>query len=293
MDPRISEVMGFTKMKKFCPMSRRTSLMASLIWSLVFLGIPAYASDPPADEPSSVSVRVYSTEGSLPSDDPNSSAWDSVPQSEFNLAPQVHWPDRLQEATVKSLKVRGLHDGQTIAILVEYRDPTEDAADAAALEFMVGDKKAHFAHGQEMLRVEGGPVNIWYWKNETGKAVDMSAKGFKTLKPQDQQDVSATGVWQDGIWKVVFSRPLQTGDEHDVQINPGQWISVAFAFWDGQLVDGAVKEKGSQKAVSSWWSIRAEPSVDNSIFGWVILGLALAAGFELVVVGKLRKGQSA
>jgi len=33
--------------------------------------------------------------------------------------------------------------------------------------------------------------------------------------------------------------------------------------------------------------------VDNSIFGWVILGLALAAGFELVVVGKLRKGQSA
>ncbi len=293
MDPRISEVMGLKKMKKFCPMSRRTSLMASLIWSLVFLGIPAYASDPPADEPSSVSVRVYLTEGSIPSDDPNSSAWDSVPQSEFNLASQVHWPIRLQEATVKSLKVRGLHDGQTIAILVEYRDPTEDAADAAALEFMVGDKKAHFAHGQEMLRVEGGPVNIWYWKNETGKAVDMSAKGFKTLKRQDQQDVSATGVWQDGIWKVVFSRPLQTGDEHDVQINPGQWISVAFAFWDGQLVDGAIKEKGSQKAVSSWWYIRAEPSVDNSIFGWVILGLALAAGFELVVVGKLRKGQSA
>lgn len=267
--------------------------MASLIWSLVFLGMPAYARDPPADELTSVSVRVYLTEGAIPSDDPNSSAWDSVPQSEFNLAPQVHWPDRLQEATVKSLKVRGLHDGQTIAILVEYRDPTEDAADAAALEFMVGDKKAHFAHGQEMLRVEGGPVNIWYWKNETGKAVDMSAKGFKTLKPQDQQDVSATGVWQDGIWKVVFSRPLQTGDEHDAQINPGQWTSVAFAFWDGQLVDGAVKEKGSQKAVSSWWYIRAEPSVDNSIFGWVILGLALAVGFELVVVGKLRKGQSA
>jgi len=294
MDPRIGEVRGLKKMKKIWPISRRTSVMASLIWSLVFLGIPAYASDPPAEgQPTSVAVRVYLTEGSIPSDDPNSSAWDSVPQSEFNLAPQVHWPDRLQEATVKSLKVRGLHDGQTIAILVEYRDPTEDAADAAALEFMVGDKKAHFAHGQEMLRVEGGPVNIWYWKNETGKAVDMSAKGFKTLKPQDQQDVSATGVWQDGIWKVVFSRPLQTGDEHDAQINPGQWTNVAFAFWDGQLVDGAVKEKGSQKAVSSWWYIRAEPSVDNSIFGWVILGLALAAAFELVVARKLRKGQSA
>jgi len=59
MDPRIGEVMGFKKMKKFCPIFRGTSLMASLIWSLVFLGIPAYASDPPADEPSSVAVRVY------------------------------------------------------------------------------------------------------------------------------------------------------------------------------------------------------------------------------------------
>ncbi len=94
MDPRICEVMGLKKMKKFCPISRRTRFMASLIWSLVFLGIPAYASDPPADgQPTSVSVRAYLTEGAIPSDDPNSSAWDSVSQSEFNLAPQVHWPD--------------------------------------------------------------------------------------------------------------------------------------------------------------------------------------------------------
>jgi len=254
---------------------------------------PVYASDPPPDNsPASVSVRVYLSEDAVPIDDPESSAWDSVPESEFNLAPQVHWPDRLQEATVKSVKVRGLHDGQTIAIRVEYQDPTQDPADAAALEFMVGDQKAHFAHGQEMLLVEGGPVNIWYWKNETGKATDMSAKGFKTLKPQTQQDVSAKGVWVDGKWTVVFSRPLLTSDEEDIQINPGTWTSVAFAFWDGKLVDGAVKEKGSQKAVSSWWSIRAEPAPDNSIFGYVVLGLMIAAAFEFFLVRKLRKGQA-
>ena len=217
---------------------------------------------------------MYLTEGALPSDDPHSAVWDSAAPSEFKLAPQVHWPDRIQEATVKSVKVRGLHNGQDVAILVEYQDPTEDAADAAALEFMVGDKKAHFAHGQELLQVEGGPVNIWYWKKANGKGTDMSAKGFKTLRPQDQQDVSATGAWQDGTWKVVFSRPLETGDEHDVQINPGEWISVAFAFWDGQIVDGAIKEQGSQKAVSSWWYIRAEPQPDNSIYGYVVLGIA-------------------
>jgi DMSO reductase family type II enzyme heme b subunit len=270
--------------------------------TIIFVGISGilgfsigFASDPPpADEAlGSVSVRMYQVEGSLPADDPNSSQWDSVPQSKFKLAPQVHWPERIQEVTVKSVKVKGLHDGQNLAILVEYEDPTEDPKDAAAVEFMVGDKKAHFAHGQEMLQVEGGPVNIWFWKKENGNALDMSAKGFKTLATQEKQDVKATGAWEDGSWKVVFSRALKTEDEQDVQIEPGEWRSVAFAFWDGAVIDGLVKEKGSQKAVSSWWSIRAEPSADNSIYGWVILGLALAAGFELVVVRKLRKGQSA
>lgn len=253
----------------------------------------AFASEPPASEElGSVSVRMYQLEGNLPTDDPNASEWDTVPGSEFNLAPQVHWPPRIQEVTVKSVKVKGVHNGQELAILVEYEDPTEDAADAAALEFMVGDKPAHFAHGQEMLQVEGGPVNIWFWKKESGQAADMSAKGFETLEIQSHQDVQAKGLWQNGTWKVVFSRALTTEDGQDVQIEPGEWRNVAFAFWDGALVDGVVKEKGGQKAVSTWWYIRAEPSTDNSIFGWVILGLALATAFELVIVRKLRKGQS-
>jgi len=268
------------------------------LWSIIFSGCLGaswvFASDPPpAGQEGSVSVRLYLSEGPLPSSDPLSSAWASVPSSEFNLAPQVHWPDRIQEVTVKKVNVRGLHNGQELAILVEYADPTEDAGDAAAIEFMVGENKAHFAHGQEMLQVEGGPVNIWYWKNADGKAVDMSAKGFKTLRTQEQQDVSATGAWQSGKWKVVFSRALHTNDEQDTQINPGEWTSVAFAFWDGNLVDGVPREKGSQKAVSSWWYIRAEPPPDNSIYGYVVLGLAVAVGFELVLVRKLRKGASA
>ncbi|MCA9453993.1 MAG: hypothetical protein KC584_15425, partial [Nitrospira sp.] len=50
----------------------------------------AFANEPPtSEEPGSVSVRLYQVEGSLPSEDPNSSQWDSVPSSEFNLAPQV------------------------------------------------------------------------------------------------------------------------------------------------------------------------------------------------------------
>jgi DMSO reductase family type II enzyme heme b subunit len=233
--------------------------------------------------------------GGVPLDDPNAAAWNSAPPATFPMSPQVHWQNRIQEVTVKDVVVRALHDGKQVAVLVEYSDPTQDPDDAAALEFMVGDKKAHFAHGQPMLQVEGGPVNIWFWKNKTDKGVDMSAKGFGTLKPQEHQDVKAKGAYSNGKWKVVFSRNLSTGHaEEDVQITPGQFISIAFAVWDGRK-DGAgdLVEKGSQKAVSSWWYFRADAPPDYSGYMYAAIAAALALGFQFVLIRKLKKGQSA
>ncbi len=243
----------------------------------------------------SVSVRATLMTGGVPMDDPTAAAWSTAPPATFPMSPQVHWQNRIQEVTVKDVIVRALHDGKQVAVLVEYADPTQDPDDAAALEFMVGDKKAHFAHGQPMLQVEGGPVNIWFWKNKTAKAVDMNAKGFGTLKAQEHQDVKAKGVYSNGTWKVVFSRDLSTGHaEEDVQITPGQFISIAFAVWDGRK-DGAgdLVEKGSQKAVSSWWYFRADAPPDYSGYMYAAIAAALALGFQFVLIRKLKKGQSA
>jgi len=237
----------------------------------------------------SVSVRATLTTGGLPLEDPNAAVWSSAPPATFPMSPQVHWQNRIQEATVKDVIVRALHDGNQMVVLLEYADPTQDPDDAAALEFMVGDKKAHFAHGQPMLQVEGGPVNIWFWKNKTDKAVDMSAKGFGTLKPQEHQDVKAKGVYSNGTWKIVFSRNLSTGHaDEDVQITPGEFISIAFAVWDGRKDgSGELVEKGSQKAVSSWWYFRA----DYSGYMYAAIAAALALGFQFVLIRKLKKGQ--
>lgn len=241
----------------------------------------------------SVAIRAALVE-SVP-DDPTAPAWSSAVPAKFPLSPQVHWPVRILDVTVKDVTVRGLNDGRQVAIMLEYEDPTEDPDDAAAVEFMVGDKKAHFAHGQPMLQVEGGPVNIWYWKNKNGKALDMTAQGFGTLKAQDQQDVKATGVYQNGKWKVVFTRALTTGDASDTQFRPGEFINIAFAVWDGKKdpASGELKEKGSQKAVSSWWYFRVDPPPDYSSYVYALLAMGLAAGFEFVVIRKLKKGPSA
>lgn len=241
----------------------------------------------------SVSVRASLVTGGLPGDDPNAAAWNTASPATFPMSPQVHWPDRIQEVTVQDVVVRALHDGNQIAFLLEYDDPTEDADDAAALEFMVGDKKAHFAHGQPMMLVEGGPVNIWFWKNKDGKAVDMTAKGFGTLKPQEHQDVTAKGAYSNGKWRVVFTRPLTTDHpDEDVQVTPGAFINIAFAVWDGRKdATGQLIEKGSQKAVSSWWYFRAEPPPDYSAYLYAGVAVVLALGFQFVLIRKLKEGQ--
>jgi DMSO reductase family type II enzyme heme b subunit len=150
-----------------------------------------------------VVVRVKLIQGEVPTD-PLAPIWNTIPATEFPMSPQVHWQKRIQQVTVKSIKVRGVHNNKQITFLLEYADPTQDPGDGAALEFMVGDKKAHFAHGQPMAQVEGGPVNIWYWRNDAPGAADMNAQGFGTLKKQAQQDVQAKGVWKDEKTKVRF-----------------------------------------------------------------------------------------
>ena len=267
---------------RFCPVG------AAAISFVTLIAQPTMAQE-------SVAVRAAMVKGTIPADDPNAAVWNSAPVAQFPMSPQVHWQNRIQEVTVKDLKVRALHDGDQLAVLLEYADPTENPDDAAALEFMVGDKKAHFAHGQPMAQVEGGPVNIWFLNNNDNKAVYMNAKGFGTLKAQGHQDVKAKGVYANGTWKVVFSRSLV--NEHvdeDVQVKPGEFINIAFAVWDGRKdAAGDLVEKGSQKAVSSWWYFRADPPPDYSGYLYAAMAIALAVGFQFVLIRKLKKGKSA
>ena len=233
-----------------------------------------------------VVVSSILIDGPVPGDDPLSPIWDEKALAvEFPMSAQVHWEPRLYKATAKTIKVRSLQNGEELAILLEFEDPEEGPNDAAAIEFPVGEEKSHFAHAQPMIQVEGGFVNIWYWKGE--QVTDMSAKGFKTLKPHDQQDVSGKGVWKDGVWRVVFSRKLETRDDKDVVIVPGEFRQIAFAIWDGEN-----REEGSKKAISSWWYFRAEPAPDKGLYVYAGLAVVGAVLFEIVFIRRIRKRSS-
>ena len=50
------------------------------------------------------------------------------------------------------------------------------------------------------------------------------------------------------------------------------------------------KEKGSEKAISSWWYFRADAPPDYSPYLYALLAVGLALGFEMALVRRLKKG---
>lgn len=75
----------------------------------------------------------------------------------------------------------------------------------------------------------------------------LIAEGFGTLTTQKQQDALGAGVYRDGKWSVMFSRPLHTGDAADVGLQPGATSAINFAVWDGGSGD-----RSGQKNYAMW-----------------------------------------
>ncbi len=78
---------------------------------------------------------------------------------------------------------------------------------------------------------------------------DLNAGGFGTLtsQPGEEQNVQGFGKWQDGRWRVIFSRSLASPEADDISFTSGKTYSIAFAVWDG-----ANQERNGMKSTSQW-----------------------------------------
>lgn len=83
---------------------------------------------------------------------------------------------------------------------------------------------------------------------------EQVAEGFGTLTTNWKQSTDGRGVYQEGTWKVVITRPFVVGDPNDPVWGPGKQTAVAFAAWDG-----GKGEIGSRKGFSDWVTLEIEP----------------------------------
>ena len=83
----------------------------------------------------------------------------------------------------------------------------------------------------------------------------LQAEGFGTLTtlPTDRQDGRGNAAWKDGVWSLVLIVPRA---QDRFAFAPGMTIPVAFAAWDG-----AKRERGGEKAVSTWYFMSLEKPI--------------------------------
>ncbi len=236
-------------------------------------------------------VIVRAVKGDLPID-PWAAAWKKASSVTMPLS-IVSTPG----AVARTVDVKALTDGTTMAIRLEWEDGSKDVttlrpqdfADAAAIQ--LSGQVSQACMGQLDI-----PVHIWQWKadwqegsrsmktqypnmqvdgywGEDGKQLwtedlftrpalvagnaraaatkenpveHLLAGSFGTLTAAGPHPMNGKGVYKDGKWALVFTRPL-AGEQGDVTLTEGAPLQAAFAVWDGKQM-----QRDGMKYVSGW-----------------------------------------
>lgn len=102
----------------------------------------------------------------------------------------------------------------------------------------------------------------------------LQAEGFGTLTalPADRQDAHGKAAWKDGAWSLVLILP-RTQDRF--AFAPGMTVPIAFAAWDG-----ARRERGGEKAVSTWYFMSLEKPIGALAYVSPVLAFFAAAAVQ-------------
>jgi len=165
--------------------------------------------------------------------------------------------------------------------------------DSIALQFPVkpvkGTRKPHFFRGDS-----SNPVNLWVWKSDLADqgqpaAEEANARGWKQpprIQDDEQQQVIASAVWDDGRWSVVMKRKRMTDDRGDVQFPKGQFIPLALNAWDGS--NG---EHGRVMSLSSWYNVLLEAPTPVTVYIYTVLAFLITGALGLWLVRKVREDE--
>ncbi len=223
-------------------------------------------------------LRGVRIDGELPTD-PDDPAWAQAVPITLPLVPNVIKEPRLFLSLNDMVTVRVLFNEQALSLRldvddrtysvpgdpleIQYRqDDVEPTRDAVAVQFpseIPGtSEKPWFRHGDPKH-----PVNMWYWQApsvapgeapETTLLLDARGPDGPPTPRDDSAALTGGGVWQDGQWRIVFTRALDTRDGRDIRLEPGRYIPIAFANWDGWA-----GQNGARHTLTSWYWLLLEP----------------------------------
>ena len=239
-------------------------------------------------------------------------AWDDVERAYLPLVGQIIVMPRWFDPRVDGVWVQAAHDGETVAVRVSWSDPNNSPdplwADFKSLVISLMQPKEgdpqdegptpdqlmvqfpmQMPEGMErpfFLRGDNRrPAYLWQWQSDRDGALEGEARGVGTEAFQSGgQDLTVDVSHADGQWQVMFTRPLVTEDEGDLDFVTGEAIPMALFAWDGD--NG---ESGTRGAVSSWYFLFLEDPTPTTVYVAPALAMMLTAALGFLVVGRAQK----
>ncbi len=210
--------------------------------------------------------------------------WKTREQLKIELLYQVMvipWPKKV----VPFVIAKSFHNGRDIYFYMEWQDDSEDStvdinkfSDAGAVMFSLEAEPP----ASTLLMGFMGTANIWHWKASQDRAYwlgetnepdsyadfyypfeeeelfgvskeplesaanDLVAVRVATVTRKTKQKVAGRGLYDSGIWRIVFKRTLAAEDPEVDALFTGK-TACAFAVWNGSKGD-----RGGRKSISDW-----------------------------------------
>ena len=245
---------------------------------------------------------------------PDDSRWSEADRFYIPMVGQVVLSPRWFNPRVDALWVQAMHDGEELALLVSWTDPTSSpdpewadfassvrnalepmdegstwvagAPDRLVVQFPqtlpTGMERPFFLQGDARR-----PAYLWQWQSDAEGASELVARGLGTGATQaaSNQQVEASAVHQDGEWRVLFRRSLVTPDESDdLQFPRATSVPISFQAWDGD--NG---EAGAQGGISTWYFVHLLDATPATVYVAPVLALLLTGLLGMVVVSRAQR----
>lgn len=183
---------------------------------------------------------------------PDDGRWSASPPVALHLMPLWWRYDRPEEITV-----RAQHDGNEIALLLQWTDDTHDSTamrpqdfrDAAGVEFALQPDPPFFAMGEA-----GGPVNIWMWKAERQADLEPAFQDIEKVYPNLGID----------SYPNPLRGPLEQPHRHALTLESAPLFVTAWGA--GNIVADPTRRAAAEDLrAEGFGTLRARPRPDQSV----------------------------
>ena len=150
-------------------------------------------------------------------------------------------------------------------------------SDAVAIQFPVtlptSIRKPYFIFGDK-----DHPVHVWFADLAKKTPSLWLGHGSDKLENLGPRDLTVTSRFDKGEWRVVFTRRMRSAGA--LSFEEHGFAPIAFSVWDG-----ASRERGNKRGLTTWWSVYFEPAekpspagpMAASALGVLVLELAFVA----------------